>query len=286
MDARPQRLGFLSLFGLLAALLAGAAHGQAAISLDAFDGWESWPLYAPGDLAVDTSALGPLRIEFDGRFPGPQGFGRGPLDPLTMYMDVIEESFHAQPALWVQWTSRPPAEAAGSPALDMLLVGRATLRLLFRVAASSRGAWAGRYELLQAQPERLVQVSVEEDGTTTREVVEGPADYFDFATYPFLLPFLDLRPGLAFRLSGYDYLEKKPEILPVRVADRTTITDARGIEHEVWRVDVMPSHRATLITFYVAKEAPFFYGWDYRLTRDGSMAVQLTYRGWTSTEVR
>lgn len=124
------------------------------------------------------------------------------------------------------------------------------------------------------------QVTVNQDGTTATHTVEGAA-YFDFATYQFLFPFLRLREGMAFRLSGYEYLEQRAEVLPVKIVGRVKFTDARGAEHDAWQVDVMPAHRATLITFYVSEEPPFFYGWDYRLTRDGATAIKLTLRGWT-----
>jgi hypothetical protein len=266
---------------------AGAAGppGKAPVTLDQFEGWQSWPLVGPGELGLDRGDLLPLRIELDGRFPGPQGFGKGPLDPVTMYMDVLNASFHGRPAVWVQWTADPRVEHA-APALDLLVVDRATFRLLYRIAASARGEWAGRYEVLQARPGRLVQASVGEDGATETRVLEPSAEYFDFASYPFLLPLLDLREGLALRLSGYDYLAKEPEVLALRVAGRTTISDARGAEHEVWQVDVMPPHRATLITFYVTKAPPYFYGWSYRVTRDGRTAVELTYRSWVPTSTK
>jgi hypothetical protein len=260
--------------------------GQQPLSLEHFEGWETWPLMAPGDLHLENDSLAPLRIEFDGLFPGPNGFGVPPLDSLTMYMDVMDVNFHGAPALWVQWTSRPPPHGTGVPALDALVVDRATFRLLFRVAASNRGEWAGQYEVIQAMPDRVVQVTVSEDGETGQHVLEGPATYFDFASYPFLFPLLDLREGLAFRLGGYDYLDKSAEVLAVRVVARTSVSDASGGAHDVWRVDVMPPHRATLITFYVSREPPFFYGWDYRLARDGSTALKLTLRAWAPTSTR
>ncbi len=266
--------------------LAGGVRGQEPLSLDDFDGWEGWPVTAPGELALHDARLVPIRLEFDGLFPGPNGFGVPPLDSLTMYMDVFEEDFHGEPAVWIQWTSRPPRGGTGAPALDALLVDRATFRLLFRVGASGRGEWAGTYEVIQAKPERVQQVTVDEEGETARHVLDGAGTYFDFAAYPFLFPLLDLREGLALRLSGYDYLDKAPEVLAARVVGRTRIPDAAGVEHEAWRVDVMPPHRATLITFYVSPEPPFFYGWDYRLTRDGSTALRLRLRGWTPISTR
>lgn len=273
----------MPLLGLVSGSPAVAA--QQPLSLDHFDGWETWPLYHPGELSLATQRLVPLRIAFDGLFPGAQGFGRPPLDTLTMIMDVVEQRFHGAPALWIQWLSQPSA-GGGSPALDALLVDRATFRLLFRLAASARGEWAGRYEVVQAKPDGVTQVTVNEDGTTGAHTLEGGGTYFDFATYPFLFPLLDLREGMAFRLSGYEYLEQRAEILPVRVVGRTRVADAHGREREVWRVDIMPAHRATLISFYVSRDPPFFYGWDYRLTRDGSTALKLTLRGWTRVAPR
>lgn len=267
----------------LSGLSVAPARAQEPLSLEHFDGWESWPLVEPGDLQVDTTGLVPLRIEFDGLFPGPNGFGVPPPQPLTMYMDVIESRFHGEPALWIQWLSKPRAEEGGSPALDALLVERGTFRLLFRIAASARGEWAGNYELIQARPDGVTQVSVGEDGSSAKQVLDGPANYFDFATYQFLLALIDLRENDRYRLSGYDLLDKDAEVLAARVVGRVMVPDADGREHEVWRVDLMPAHRATLISFYVTGEPPYFYGWDYRVTRDGSTALKLTLKAWTTT---
>lgn len=276
--------------GLLLASVLGAssATAQQPVSLDHFDGADSWPLYRPGDLPLDNAALRPQRIAFDGRFPGPQGFGRGPLVHLTLYMDVLDVFFHGEPAVWVQWTSTsPPESSTEAPALDALVVDRATFRLLFRVGRSGPAqAWAGRYEIVHATPDSTIQVSVRDDGSTDRKVLADPGPRFDFATYPFLFPFLDLHEGLSFRLAGYDFVDEAEEILAVRVVGRTRITDATGGGREVWRVDVLPPHRATLITFWVTRQAPFFYGWEYRLTRDGTTALDMTYRGWLPTSMR
>jgi hypothetical protein len=263
------------------------AEAQHPLALDAFDGWETWPLVRPGDLDLSSVVLAPVRIAFAGFFPGAGGFGVPPLDSLTMWMDVLPATFHGKPALWVQWTSSGVrTRAAEAPALDAILVDRATFRLLFRVARSGPAkAWAGAYDLIHATEDSVVQVSVGDDGAAAKHVLDRHATYFDFATYPFLFPFLNLRPGLGLRLAGYDFLGKQEEILAVHVAGRTTVTDARGTTHDVWQVDVMPSHRATLISFYVTPTAPYFYGWDYRLVRDGSTAIKLTYRGWVSTAI-
>lgn len=264
----------------------GVSARQSPLSLHHFEGWQEWPVLGPGDLELADTPLGPMRLEFDGRFPGPDGFGRGPLVPLTMYMDVLPTRFHDRPATWVQWTSKPLAGGGGAPALDLLVVDRASFELLFRIGASARGAWTGRYEFVNAKPEGLLQLSVDDDGSVATSRLDGTERYFDFATYPFLFPLMDLKPGRSFRLEGYDYLSRATEILAVRVVGQIDIRDAHGSEHRVWRVDVMPPHRATLISFYVTKSAPFFYGWDYRVTHDGSMALQLVYRGWASTDTQ
>lgn len=273
---------------LCAALLAAfPVSAQQALSTDGFRGWESWPLYHPGDLALDNARLEPMHLAFDALFPGPQGFGRGPLEPMTMYMDVFDAFFHGKAALWIQWTSSsPPAREDAAPAIDALLVDRATFRYLFRIGRSGPvDKWAGRYEIVHARPDGVTQTTVNDDGTTATKTLEGPANYFDFATYQFLLPFLDLHEGMQFRLAGYEYIDKAEEILPVRVVGRTRISDAAGQAHDVWQVDVMPAHGLLLITFYVSRAPPYFFGWDYRLTRDGRSAMKLTFRGWRSTAI-
>jgi hypothetical protein len=275
------------LLGSLVLFVAGAGEAQRPIPLDDFTGWESWPLVRPGDLDLSGATLQPVHIEFDGLFPGPRGFGSQPLDSLTMWMDLLPARFHGRAAYWVTWTSsgpRPPREEA--PAIDAILVERRSFRLLFRLARSGPASfWAGRYEYVQAAPDSVVQVTVDDSGTTSRHALGTDHPLFEFASYPFLFPWLELRAGNGMRLAGYDYLDKKEEILAVRVVGRVTIPDARGVGHEVWRVDVMPAHRATLISFFVAREPPYFYGWDYRLTRDGSSAVRLTLRGWLPTSI-
>ncbi len=268
--------------------LPGAGASQQALNTAAFDGWERWPLYRPGELSFAHERLAPLRVAFDAEFPGSQGFGVEPLERMTMYMDVLNVNFRGLPATWVQWTSTSPAEGTEAPALDALVVDRSTFRLLFRIARSGPAqGWAGRYEVLHAMNDRVIQVSVEDDGATETNVRDRSAPTFDFATYPFLFPLLDLREGMKFRLAGYDHLAKEEEILPVHVARRVRVADAAGTGHDAWQVDVLAPHGAVLITFYVATEPPWFYGWQYRLTRDGSVALRMTLRDWipTSTPV-
>lgn len=91
---------------------------------------------------------------------------------------------------------------------------------------------------MEPQEHRLVQVTVNEDGTTGTHVLDA-ANFFDFATYQFLFPFLELREGMTFRLSGYDYLGRQAEILPVKVMGKTRVADAGGQMHNVRRVDIM-----------------------------------------------
>lgn len=275
-----------ALAAALCVALAGPGDAQEPLSLDHFDGSESWPLIRPSTAALRPFQYRELRIAFDGEFPGPGGFGVPPLEPLPMLMDLLNVSFRGRPALLVQWISTPPPRREReAPGLDVLVVDHASFRLQYRIALSARpDVWGGRYEVVQAHPDRVVQTTVPDTGGATTTVVPR-ADLFDFASYQFLFPRLDLRAGLAVRLAGYEYLDKAEEVLAVHVVGRTQVRDAAGRSHQVWQVDVLPPHRAVLITFWVTAEPPYFYGWQYRLTRNGATAMRLTLRDWTPTGI-
>ncbi len=55
------------------AAMVGCANAQTTLSIDHFDGAESWPVYSPGDLQLDNDKLGNLRVAYDGVFATPNG---------------------------------------------------------------------------------------------------------------------------------------------------------------------------------------------------------------------
>lgn len=262
-------------------LLAPHAIAQQAGSpppdLTPFEGWQEWPLIAPSDLRLDTGALGNQRIVFDGMFGPP-----GDPSPVTMYMDVFEVWHGGRPAYWIQWTSSGnPAGAAESVGIDTLVVDRETFRILFRVAATGPSGYA----LTVHGAEQITQFRLDADaGSATTHRAEEPAGSFDFATFQFLFPFLGLEDGRRFRLVNIGQPpDLEPREVAVLVAGKVLLEAGREDDPynvEAWDVQVMPSHGRALIHFYVLEEAPFFYGWEYRLA-DGRLVSMMQLYEWS-----
>lgn len=271
----------LSLALVVFAALAPAALAQEAAPPDtsAFAGWEQWPLITPTDLDLDTDALSNQRIVFDGIF-GPPGQGR----PVTMYMDVFEHWYGERPSFWIQWTSSGnPTGAPEGMGIDALIVDRADLRILFRVAAVGQG---GLYAITRHGADETEQYRVDmTNDTVSPHRLEGEHPTFDFAAFPFLFPFLDLQEGRRFRLPN---VGQPPELVPgeiaVLVAGRIALATASGVDVDVWDVQVMPAHGRAIIHFYVTDEAPFFHGWDYRVA--GGMVATMRIFDWQPMLVR
>lgn len=276
-DAGGSRPGRVSATVAVALTLAGGVLGaQEPIPIDHFDGWRSWPLYEAGELEIDAAPLGNLRAEF--RFEVPSG------DTMTMYVDVLEGSLRGQPALWIQHTSSglEGDSTLGTTVIDGLLVDRESFRIAYRIQAT-RGArsWAGPYAFVQHRPERVSAVHVADDGTVETETLDGETDPFDFATMPFLFPFMEggLQAGRALRLMNIGARgDRAPRPVAIRVMGRTTITDAREREREVWEVQLLSNSERMLVTIWVDETPPWFFGWRYRMVEDGALRTRMMYR--------
>lgn len=205
---------------------------QQAVSVKHFESWETWPTYVPRELPIQNSPLTAVHIAFDGLFPGTNGLGILPLDTLTMFISTHETCFRGKEAMWIRWTSQPQAQSEGAPALDALVVDRSTFGVQFRVAVSEHGAWAGRYEIIHARPDAVVQVTVNEAGTTATHRLDMEPSFFEFAAYPLLFARLDLEQHSTLRLQSYDFFQKAAEVLAVKVVGRIRMVDATRQVHE------------------------------------------------------
>lgn len=260
-----------------AVLLIGSAVGlpaQEPLDISHFDGWQDWPLYEAGDLAVDTRGLASQRTVFDFRIPTG--------DTVRMSIDVFTGMhLRGEPALWIQYLSSGVAgDSAGTSTLDALLVDRGSFRIAFRIqGAPGDRSWTGPYDFVKHRPDRVVALHIPDDGTVETETQELTADPFDFAAMPYLFPFLDLEEGGGVRLVNVGARgqrgTREVAVLPV---GRTTVTDALGRDHEVREVQLLSHTGRVLISFYIADEAPYFCGWHYRRVDNGATLSKFDYR--------
>jgi len=268
------KTGALLLLGGVVAVLGRPATAQEPVSVEHFDGSEQWPLYEAGELELEGEALEDQRTWFD--FLTPSG------DTVGMTVDVHEVFHRGEPALWVQWTSKgEPGDTAGTSTIDDLLIERSTFRIAFRIQASpGPRSWAGNYDLVQHHPDRVVRVAVRDDGSVDREVLEEATAPFDFATMGYLFPLLPLDEMEGFRLLN---VGTRGDISPKEVAlwpaGRTTIEDSRGGQHRVQEVQLLSASGRVLVSFYVTRGPPYFWGWLYRNVEDGRVISHLVYRG-------
>ena len=269
---------------LLLALLASTASLSAqALDMDHFEGYESWPLFTPGDLEFPgTDEVGDLRIGYEALFGG------GPVPAImNLWMDVLDVSFRGREAQWIQWTfSADPGEGDGIPTIDALIVDRDTQELLWRLhPGKTMSDFANPYELIQVRPGSIRQINVSDEGMGSAHSLQVSTPMFEFATLGFLFPFMDLEAGKAFRLATYHHPSQAERHIPIYVKGRTELLGEDGTAHDVWAVDVGSTTGETVVTYYVTKDAPYFYGWHYQQVEDGASLFKMTYRGWMPTGV-
>ncbi|GAB4536923.1 MAG: hypothetical protein Tsb0010_16330 [Parvularculaceae bacterium] len=247
-----------------------------------FDGFENWPLYRPGELRAENDAIADQRILYKAQFPSAAGL-QGPLEDTIMMMDLHDLYFRGEPALWVQWTSTGRRDdPAGTASIDMLIADKASHRLLYRIQSvggpGGPPVWAPPLSIQSHMRSKIIDVNVTSDGETETKTLESDdAGTIDFATLQFWLPFIGLEEGMKFRVPYYQRQREQIGGLPVQVVGRAEIVDANGDKHDVWRVQTMSDTRASLIEFWISEDAPYFMGWDFRLTRDGRRVAYMEY---------
>lgn len=277
----PPKRGLRAVAPVAVALLAlwpgvlwpGVVVGQGAVSIEHFDGWRDWPLYEAGDLRLENDALGPQRTLFE--FPLPTG------GTTTMTVDVLPAHLRGEPALWIEHTSSGvPGDTAGTTVIDALLVDRETFRVAFRIqGARGTRSWMGPYRLTQHRPDRILAVTVEEDGTVEKEELGEASDPFDFAAMPYLFPFMEIEEGRGLRLLNIGTAaDLTPRKVPIRVIGDTTITDANGREHDVTEIQRLSNSERALYTIWVTDEPSFWYGWRGQWVEDGRTIWEWRYR--------
>lgn len=263
---------------LIGCLLSLGISAQPPLSIDEWEDFESWSVTKPGELKLKNTELKNQRIIFDGIFPGPGGQTR----PTTMIMDITNVFFQGKPAVWIQWTSTSSEnDKQGTASLDLIVVEKQTFRTLFRIAdGPGIRQWAGNYNITHYGPEQITNIFTKDDGTTETKTLRPETDVFEFATFQFLLPFLDLKDGAKYRLPGFQRTSHRYQLIPVRIGGKTGIRDAHGKKHEVWEAQVISADRSTLITFYLTQKAPYFYGWKYERVSDRKILTSMTFREW------
>ncbi|MEP1097500.1 MAG: hypothetical protein ABJG78_20455 [Cyclobacteriaceae bacterium] len=270
---------------ILASSITFSAFAQ-DLSIAHFEDDENWPLYVPGDLKFDNERLTDLRVEYQANeMGGPGGPG------FRLYMDVMDVVFKGRPADWIQWTfsEREDEENTGAPNLDLLIMDRETYKLLFRLMPNGGPGpdkWAGPYGNVQAMPGKIRQLKVKNDGSASMDSLAVNTPVFEFASLGFQFPFMDLEEGKSFRLKGYHFPTNTVGNMSVKVIGKTLIRDVKGNTYEAWQVDVLPASRKSMVTYYVSKEAPYFYGWNYRLVENSKVLFKMDYVGWQSTKIK
>lgn len=275
-------------FNLFAAVLVSQMFGasvsaQEKLSIEHFDQADQWPVYSAGELTLSNEALTDIRVAYDGVFATPNGAFN-----LATYIDVSNVMFNGVPAHWMQWTFTSEEEGVGGTAnLDLLIMDRKTGALRFRMLPSGQGStWGGPYNFIGADDTEVTRLLLNEGGEASQEVIPTGQPVFDFGGLPFVLPFMDLKAGQGMRLNAYQQSGADGvQYLDVKVLGPTLITDTKGQQHRVTEVQTMAPSRANLISFYVSKQAPYFYGWDYKNVEDGSSLFKMVYRGYRHTDI-
>lgn len=265
------------ILGLFICLLGGASGIQAqdTLSLQDFEGWENWPLYEPGDIDIDTGEFGSLITWFDARF--------GSESSITIRADIISDIyFKGEPAFWIQHTSSGSADNPDrSSTLDASLYNLNTFRVLLRIASQpGQRSWGGTYDITQHHPDKVYRIQVAENGSVIRDSLQVKDNNpFDFVTIPHLLSFMNLEQNQRFRLLNIGSRRSlSPRPVAMFVKGKTIYTDADGEEHEVWEVQLLNNAETLLISLFVTKEIPYFWGWQFRRVSNGQLGAEWIYK--------
>lgn len=259
-------------------------EAQEPISLADFDGWRDWPLYAPGDLEIDSEALVSHRTWM--KFIAPSG------DTMTQHVDLTTEArFNGEPAIWVQHTG---SGTLGDPetqtsVIDWMIVNRMTFRVLFRIGgAPGERTWAGRYDLTQHYPDHVVRTTVNDDASVSQNRANIDNNPFDFVTMPYVVALSGLlREGERFRLMNIGSAnDPAPRSVGLFVKGKTTIEDGNGVRRDVWDVQLISNSERLLVHLYVSEDLPYFMGWRFRSVANGRDGVINLYRSHRLLEER
>lgn len=246
--------------------------------LSAFQGMDRWPLYEAGGLQLADIESGPLHATYAAKFPDGSPLSGKYID-TTMVLSLFPVHFQTEPAYWIQWTSSGSATATnGAPAVDFIVAKASNHQILARFAGTpGKREWMGAQQWTQFMPNQVVKVDLAEDGTSTVRKWPTEKRYWDFSTFPFLLPRLPLQKGLSFRYQAYQY-QTGLDITPaVYVAGKIPFVDGNGVEHMVWDVWVTNPGEVIFCRFYISESPPYFLGWDYRLAKDGRLISSMRY---------
>lgn len=260
------------------------ASAQTRLSTENFDNAAEWPVYSAGEIKLNNDKIGNFRVAYDGIFQSPEG----PLK-LATYIDVSDVMYKGIPAQWMQWSFTSEEEGGdGVPNLDLLIMDKKTGGLRFRMLPAGQGSeeWDHLYNFIGVSSEAMKRTVFLEDGSVKTEEIKIDSSVFDFGGLPFVLPFMDLKPGQGMRLNAYQQSGVGGiQLLDVKVIGPAEVTDTKGARHNVLEVQTAAPSRTSIISFYVSDKAPYFYGWDYRKVEDGTSLFKMIYRGYVPTEI-
>ncbi len=252
-----------------------------AIPLSAFENAAAWRIYAPGDLKLRNEDLHDLRIVYGATLFTQNG-------PITRQVsfDVRDVMAGGRKADWIQWSFTGEKEGEQRyPNLDLLIIDSETGQLHYRMfPAVPTVENGGTYSFITVSRGEVNELTVKPDGQTYPEVHDLDGEpVFDFASLGFVLPFLDLQDREGIRLRTYNYSSVgSVSVYPYALKD---VQLPSGQTARVRDIDVLVSGGTQLITYRVSKEAPYFYGWNYRRVSDGVSLFRMDYRGFVLTNV-
>ncbi len=282
------KLGTISASVVMTSLVSASVCGaqqpdveRHAISLSTFANAETWRIYTPGDLKLRNEDLHDLRIVYGATLFTPDG----PIE-MQVSFDVRDVMAGGRKADWIQWSFTGEKEGVqGYPNLDLLVIDSETGQLRYRMfPAVPTVDNGGTYSFITVSPDEVNELTVKPDGQTYPEVHDLDGEpVFDFGSLGFVLPFLDLQNREGIRLRTYNYSTVgSVSVYPHAPKD---VQLPSGQTARVRDIDVLVSGGTQLITYRVSKEAPYFYGWDYRRVSDGVSLFRMDYRGFVLTNV-
>ena len=257
------------------------ASATVALSTANFDGASEWKVYAPGELTLDNESLHNLRIVYGAEMLTPNGQLK-----KKVSFEIRDVMAAGRKADWIQWLfTSEKGGVEDYPNLDVLVIDSQTGQLRYRMfPAGPTVENGGTYSFIRISPDALSELTVMADGKTYPEAHElNGVPVFDFASLGFILPFLELHEGQGLRLRNYNFSTVGSVAVYPHALRKIRLPSGREVN--IRNVDVLVGGGVQMITYKISKDAPYFYGWEYRQIKDGATLFKMDYRGFVPTGI-